>query len=169
MPSTGACRSACRGGRSRRGNPTPAGPGTRPEGCANIPLPLPHYPPHHNFTIKISDDVCTLLNGIYTIDLQSLINCDLEMENVLLDASDLILPEGFDPATTSVVFDFGDDVTIKQAIGLDMRLGNYWSTSLNLDQQGKVILTKLVDTPEPATGTLGLLALAALAARRRKK
>ena len=120
-------------------------------------------------TIKISDDVCQPVNGIYTIDLRNLINCDLVMENVLLDASDLSLPEGFDPATTSVVFDFGDDVTIKQATGLDMRLGNYWSPSLNLDQQGQVIFTKLVDTPEPTTGTLGLLALAALASRRRKK
>ena len=120
-------------------------------------------------TIKISDDVCQPVNGIYTIDLKSLINCNLEMQNVLLDASDLILPEGFDPATTSVVFDFGDDVTIRQATGLDMRLGNYWSPSLNLGQQGKVIFTKLVDTPEPTTGTLGLLALAALAARRRRK
>ena len=120
-------------------------------------------------TIKISDDVCQPVNGIYTIDLRNLINCDLVMENVLLDASDLSLPEGFDPATTSVVFDFGDDVTIKQATGLDMRLGNFWSPSLNLDQQGKVIFTKLVETPEPTTGTLSLLALAALAARRRKK
>ena len=120
-------------------------------------------------TIKISDDVCQLVNGIYTIDLKSLINCDLVMENVLLDASDLTLPEGFDPATTSVVFDFGNDVSIKQATGLDMRVGNYWSPSMNLDQQGKVIFTKLVDTPEPTTGTLSLLALAALAARRRRK
>ena len=120
-------------------------------------------------TIKISDDVCQPVNGIYTIDLRNLINCDLEMQNVLLDASDLTLPEGFDPATTSVVFDFGDDVTIRQATGLDMRLGNYWSSSLNLDQQGQVIFTKLVETPEPATGTLSLLALAALAALRRRK
>ena len=120
-------------------------------------------------TIKISDDVCTLVNGIYTIDLKSLINCNLEMENVLLDATDLTLSEGFDPAATAVVFDFGDDVTIKQATGLDMCLGNYWSPSLNLDEQGKVIFTKLVDTPEPTTGTLSLLALAALAARRRRR
>ena len=120
-------------------------------------------------TIKISDDVCTLVNGIYTIDLKSLINCDLKMENVLLDASDLTLPQDFDLAKDAVAFDFGDDVTIRQATGLDMRLGNYWSPSLNLDQQGKVIFTKLVETPEPATGTLSLLALAALAARRRRK
>ena len=120
-------------------------------------------------TIKISDDVCTLVNGIYTIDLKSLINCDLVMQNVLLDASDLTLPEGFDPATTSVVFDFGDDVTIQQATGLDMRLGNYWSSTANLDTQGQVLFTSLVPTPEPTTGTLSLLALAALTARRRRK
>ncbi|MCQ2366869.1 MAG: PEP-CTERM sorting domain-containing protein [Akkermansia sp.] len=119
-------------------------------------------------TIKISEDVCQPVNGIYTIDLRNLINCDLVMENVLLDASDLSLPEGFDPATTSVVFDFGDDVTIKQATGLDMRLGNYWSPSLNLDQQGQVIFTKLVETPEPTTGVLSLLGLGLLAGRRRK-
>ena len=120
-------------------------------------------------TIKMSDDICELRESTFYFNLQSLINCDLVMENVLLDASDLILPEGFDPATTSVVFDFGDDVTIKQATGLDMRLGNYWSPSMNLDEQGKVIFTKLVDTPEPTTSTLSLLALAALAARRRRR
>ena len=120
-------------------------------------------------TIKMSDDICELIESTFYFHLQSLINCDLVMQNVLLDASDLTLPEGFDPATTSVVFDFGDDVTIKQATGLDMRLGNYWSPSLNLDEQGKVIFTKLVDTPEPTTSTLSLLALCALAARRRRK
>ena len=119
-------------------------------------------------TIKISDDVCTLLNGIYTINLQSLINCELVMQNVLLDASDLTLPEGYDPATTSVVFDFGDDVTIQQATGLDMRLGNYLSLSPAYNEHGQVIFNKLVPTPEPTTGTLGLLSLAVLAARRRK-
>ena len=122
----------------------------------------------NNVTIKLSQAHYDETEGVFLCDLGTLINCDLVMENVLLDASDLILPEGFDPATTSVVFDFGDDVTITQATGLDMRLGNYWSPSLNLDEQGKVIFTKLVDTPEPTTGTLSLLALAALAARRRK-
>ncbi len=123
----------------------------------------------HNVTIKISDDIAELKEGIFYFDLKSLINCDLVMENVLLDASDLTLPQGFDLAKDAVAFDFGDDVTIKQATGLDMRVGNYWSLSLNLDEQGKVIFTKLVETPEPTTGTLSLLALAALAARRRKR
>ena len=109
------------------------------------------------------------VNGIYTIDLKTLINCDLVMENVLLDASDLTLPDGFDPAKDAVAFDFGTDVTIQQATGLDMRLGDYWSSSLNLATKGQVIFTKLVPTPEPTTGTLSLLALAALAARRSRK
>ena len=121
-------------------------------------------------TIKMSDDIAEPEDGIFYFDLTSLINCDLVMENVLLDASDLTLPQDFDPAKVdAVVFDFGDDVTIKQATGLDMRLGNYWSPSMNLDQQGKVIFTKLVPIPEPATGTISLLALCALATRRRRK
>ena len=122
----------------------------------------------NNVTIKLSQAHYDETEGVFLFDLGTLINCDLVMENVLLDASDLILPEGFDPATTSVVFDFGDDVTIQQATGLDMRLGNYWSPSLNLDQQGQVIFTKLVDTPEPTTGVLSLLGLGLLAGRRRR-
>ncbi len=121
-------------------------------------------------TIKISDGFGSLVDDTYYFNLKSLINCELVMENVLLDASELTLPDGFDPAQlNAVVFDFGDDVTIKQATGLDMRLGNYWSPSLNLDTKGQVIFTKLVPIPEPATGTISLLALCALATRRRRK
>ena len=120
-------------------------------------------------TIKVSDDIGTWAEGIFHFDLKSLVNCDLVMENVLLDASNLTLPPGVDPAeVNAVVFDFGDDVTIRQATGLDMRLGNYLSLSSAFDEHGQVIFTKLVPTPEPTTGTLGLLSLAALAARRRK-
>ena len=120
-------------------------------------------------TIKIADDVCSLLNGIYTIDLQPLINCDLVRENVQLDASDLTLPQGFAPATDTAAFDFGDDVTIKQATGLSMQLGDYLSTTANLGTPGQVLFSALVPTPEPTTGTLSLLALAGLASRRRRK
>lgn len=120
-------------------------------------------------TIKMSDNIAKLEDGIFYFNLKSLINCELVMENVLLDASDLTLPQDFDPATTTVAFDFGDDVTIKQATGLDMRLGSYWSPTMNLDTKGQVIFTKLVPIPEPATGTISLLALCALATRRRRK
>ncbi len=119
-------------------------------------------------TINLSTAKYELVGSDYYFQLHDLINCDLVMQNVLLDASDLTLPEGYDPATTSVVFDFGDDVTIKQATGLDMRLGNYLSLSSAYNEHGQVIFTKLVPTPEPTTGTLGLLSLAVLAARRRK-
>ena len=50
-----------------------------------------------------------------------------------------------------------------------MRLGDYWSSSLNLDTKGQVLFSALVPTPEPTTGTLSLLALAVLASRRRRK
>ena len=121
-------------------------------------------------TIKMSDDIAKLEDGIFYFDLKSLINCELVMENVMLDAGELTLPQDFDPAKVdAVVFDFGDDVSIKQATGLDMRLGNYWATSMNLDQPGKVVFKNLVETPEPATGTISLLALCALATRRRRK
>ena len=120
-------------------------------------------------TIKLSQASYDIVDGVYYFNLSDLFHCSVDMTDVTFDASDLTLPQGFDPANKSVVFDFGDDVTIKQATGLDMRLGNYWSPSMNLDEQGQVIFTKLVETPEPTTGTLGLLALAALAARRRKK
>ena len=124
----------------------------------------------NNVTIKLSQAHYDETEGVFLFDLGTLINCDLVMENVLLDASDLILPEGFDPATTSVVFDFGDDVVIDRetAKNLTLLMGNYLSTSANLDTPGQVLFTALVPTPEPTTGTLSLLALAALAARRRK-
>ena len=123
-----------------------------------------------NVTIKVSDGIGELAEGIFYFNLKSLINCDLVMENVLLDASDLTLPEGFDPASVdAVAFDFGDDVSIRNSTGLDVRLGNYWAPSVTTDPEGRVIFTKLVPTPEPTTTTLGLLALAALALRRRKR
>ena len=122
-------------------------------------------------TIKLSDDICKLKERTFYFDLTYLINCDLMMENVLLDASDLTLPQGFDPATDTVAFDFGPDVTIDKetANNLTLLMGDYLSTTANLGTPGQVLFTALVPIPEPTTGTLSLLALAALAARRRRK
>ena len=122
-------------------------------------------------TIKLSDDICKLKERTFYFDLTYLINCDLVMENVLLDASDLTLPQGFDPATDTVAFDFGPDVTIDKetANNLTLLMGDYLSTTANLDTPGQVLFTALVPIPEPTTGTLSMLALAALAARRRRK
>ena len=122
-------------------------------------------------TIDLSQAKYELVGSDYYFQLQNLINCTLGMDDVVFDASDLSLPEGFDPANKSVVFDFGDDVTIdpQTAKNLTLLMGNYLNTSANLDTPGQVLFTALVPTPEPTTGTLSLLALAALAARRRRK
>ena len=122
-------------------------------------------------TINLSQAKYELVGTDYYFRLQGLINCDLEMDDVVFDASDLTLPQGFDPATDTVAFDFGPDVTIDKetAKNLTLLMGDYLSTTANLDMPGQVLFTALVPIPEPATGTLSLLALAALAARRRRK
>ena len=122
-------------------------------------------------TIDLSQAKYELVGSDYYFQLQNLINCTLGMDDVVFDASGLELPTGFDPATTTVAFDFGDDVTIdpQTAKNLTLLMGNYLSTSANLDTPGQVLFTALVPIPEPTTGTLSLLALAALAARRRRK
>ena len=125
----------------------------------------------NDVTIKLSQAHYDETEGVFLFDLGTLINCDLVMENVLLDASDLTLPESFDPANKSVVFDFGDDVTIdpQTAKNITLLMGGYGSRTMSIDGQGRPVFTALVPTPEPTTGTLSLLALAALAARRRRK
>ena len=120
----------------------------------------------NNVTIKLSQAHYELVDGSYYFNLKTLINCDLDMDTVTFDASGLSLGT----AMEKVVFDFGEDVTIdpQTAKNLTLLMGNYLSTSANLDTPGQVLFTALVPTPEPTTGTLSLLALAALAARRRK-
>ena len=122
-------------------------------------------------TIDLSQAKYELVGSDYYFQLQGLINCDLEMDDVVFDASGLELPTGFNPAANGIGIDFGTDVTIdpQTAKNLTLLMGNYLSTSANLDTPGQVLFTALVPTPEPTTGTLSLLALAALAARRRRK
>ena len=82
----------------------------------------------------------------------------------------LELPTGFDPGVNGIGMDFGTDVTIdpQTARNLTLLMGGDWSQTMSIDEQGRPVFTALVPTPEPTTGTLSLLALAALAARRRK-
>lgn len=144
-------------------------------------------PPHTE--IHVGDHVITLqdvdidvtnldyrlVEDGYLFDLKSLINCNLEMENVTIDASGLDLDLAPDQKIT---VDFGDDVFIKDAKDLRLLLGNNISQEIRLaEQNGQMIFTSLVPrddsyggaVPEPATGTLSLLALAGLCARRRRK
>ncbi len=123
-------------------------------------------------TIDLSQAKYELVGSDYYFQLQDLINCTLEMDDVVFDASGLELPEDFDPAKNGIGFDFGTDVTIdpQTAKNLTLLMGDHWSQTVSPGDRGQMVFSALVPmTPEPTTGTLGLLALAALAARRRRK
>ena len=120
--------------------------------------------------IKLSTDDYKLVEGVYYFNLSDLFHCAVEMEGVTFDASDLSLPKGFNPKTDGIAFDLGDARLPLESMGRDITLllGRYGSQTMGIDEQGNPVFTAFVPTPEPATGTLSLLALAALAARRRK-
>ncbi len=122
-------------------------------------------------TIDLSQAEYKLVGSDYYFQLQALINCKLEMDDVVFDASELELPTGFDPLVNGIGMDFGDDVNIdlETAKNLTLLMKNYTSQTVSLDAQGRPVFKALVPIPEPATGTLSLLALCALAARRRRK
>lgn len=119
-------------------------------------------------TINLSTAKYELVGSDYYFQLHDLINCDLVMDDVTFDASALKLPSGFNPAVNGIGIDFGDDVTIdpQTAKNLTLLMGDDRSQTLSIDAQGRPVFTKLVPTPEPTTGALGLLSLALLAARR---
>lgn len=119
-----------------------------------------------NVTIELSDETLQLIDDVYYFDLSSLINCELVLENVTFDATDLKI--GMKPE--QIVVDFGDDVNIKRADLQVLMLGNNLSRTVAFgEQDGQMVFSSLASVPEPATGTLSLLALAGLMARRRRK
>lgn len=125
----------------------------------------------NDVTIKLSQTSYDIVDGVYLFNLKDLFHCDVDMAEVTFDASALELPKGFDPEKNAISFNLGDarltDATAQENITLLM--GRYGSRTLSIDEQGRPVFTKLADTPEPTTGTLSLLALAALAARRRRR
>ena len=127
-------------------------------------------------TIELSRMSYAQLGDTYYFDLSTLFDGSEDvtaayMADVTFDASGLELPEGFDPAVNSIGFDFKDKVAIDKqtAKNLTLLAGDYMSQTMSIDSKGRPVFTALVPTPEPATGTLSLLALAVLAARRRRK
>ncbi|MCQ2372030.1 MAG: PEP-CTERM sorting domain-containing protein [Akkermansia sp.] len=121
-------------------------------------------------TIKLSEDYFDRENpvdGVYYFKLQDLFHCDVEFNNVVFDATDLTLPQGFDPSKDAIGLDFGNEVNIDMTDGMYLHMGGDWSQTMSL-VDGKPVFTKLVPTPEPATGGLSLLGLGLLAGRRRK-
>ena len=122
-----------------------------------------------NVTIKLSDGIGQLVEGVYYFNLSDLFHCAVEMENVTFDAADLTLREGFDLETGGIGFKFGEAVNIDEATNLTLLLGGYGSQTVSIDKAGNPVFSNLVPTPEPSTGTLSLLALCTLAARRRRR
>ena len=116
-------------------------------------------------TIKLSQAHYELVDGSYYFNLKTLINCDLDMDTVTFDASGLSLGT----AMEKVVFDFGEDVNIDSATRARLQLDEAWYGQAYITGPGLLVFSKSAPIPEPATGTLSLLALAALAARRRRK
>lgn len=125
----------------------------------------------NNVTIKISEDVAELVEDVYHFDLSDLFHCSVDMADVVFDASDLTLPEGFNPATDSIAFNLGDAKVTPASTGrnISLLMRGYSSQTMSIDTQGNPVFTALVPIPEPTTGVLSLLALAALARRRSRK
>ncbi len=114
-------------------------------------------------TIDISDSFKQLSETEYYFDLTGLFHCDLDMQDVYLDATDLNL----NLADATVKLHFGEQVNITRAESLRLGLTGY-DTELAMVQGGMLTFKATVQTPEPSTGTMCLLALMALGARRRR-
>ena len=118
----------------------------------------------NDVTIDLSDATYQLLEDVYYFDLTGMFHCELQLGDVYLDATAL----EFDLQDAGVVLNFGDDVNITHDDSVRLGMKGY-DTELKLAAGGKLEFHAMVQTPEPATGTLGLLALAALSMRRRRK
>lgn len=118
----------------------------------------------NDVTIDLSDATYQLLEDVYYFDLRGMFHCELQLGDVYLDATAL----KFDLQDAGVVLDFGDDVNITHDDSVRLGMKGY-DTELKLAEGGKLEFHATAQTPEPATGTLGLLALAALSMRRRRK
>lgn len=114
-------------------------------------------------TIDLSDSFRQLSATEYYFDLTGLFHCDLDMQDVYLDATDLNL----NLADATVTLDFGEQVNITQTESLRLGLTGY-DTALTTAQGGMLTFKATVQTPEPATGTMCLLAFLALGTRRRR-
>lgn len=126
-------------------------------------------------TIDLSTATYELIDNVCWYDLSGVFHCGVDMENVTFDVSDLVLQEGLDSDTVGVGFKFEDAAAGVPGVtpwgsNLQVNIGERMLSAAEI--QGNTVLFKgsvSGNVPEPATGTLSLLALAALAARRRKK
>ena len=117
----------------------------------------------NDVTIDLSDATYRLLEDVYYFDLTGMFHCDLALGDVYLDATDL----EFGLQDAAVQLDFGDQVNILPVDRVRLGMAGY-DTELKLAAGGMLEFHATAQTPEPATGTLALLALAALCMRRRR-
>lgn len=117
----------------------------------------------NDVTIDLSDATYRLLEDVYYFDLTGMFHCELQLGDVYLNAT--ALKFGLQDAT--VQLDFGDDVHITHDDSVRLGMVGY-DTELKRAEGGALVFHAVAQMPEPATGTLSLLALAALAARRRR-
>lgn len=117
----------------------------------------------NDVTIDLSDATYRLLDDVYYFDLTGMFHCELQLGDVYLDATAL----KSDLQDAGVVLDFGDDVNITHDDSVWLGMKGY-DTEFKRAEGGALVFHATVQTPEPATGVLGVLALAALAARRRR-
>lgn len=123
-----------------------------------------------NVVITLTSADMTQTGYGYSVDLSDMFNyLNMNLDTVYFDASS-VLVDGLDEGKyINVNFGLGDDVKAKAEkvavmFGNGMMTNEY--TTLN---GGNVQFRGMVVVPEPTTGTLSLLALAGLAARRRRK
>ena len=117
----------------------------------------------NDVTIDLSDATYKLREDVYYFDLKGMFHCELQLGDVYLDASAL----KFDLQDAGVALDFGDDVHITHDDSVRLGMKGY-DTELKLAAGGMLEFHATAQTPEPATGTLTLLALAALCIWRRR-
>lgn len=123
-----------------------------------------------NVVITLTSADMTQTDYGYSVDLSKMFKyADMDLNTVYFDASS-VLVDGLDEGKyINVNFGLGDDVKAK-AEKVAVLFGNGMMTNEYTTRNGgNVEFRGMVVVPEPTTGTLSLLALAGLAARRRRK
>lgn len=123
-----------------------------------------------NVVITLSADVMTKTDNGYSFDLSDMFNyLNMDLDTVYFDASSVLADGLKDNEYINVDFGLGEEVQA-QANKVAVMFGNGMMTNKYTTLNGgNVEFRGMVVVPEPTTGTLSLLALAGLAARRRRK
>lgn len=123
-----------------------------------------------NVVITLSAGKMTKTDYGYSFDLSDMFNyLNMDLDTVYFDASSVLADGLKDNEYINVNFGLGEEVQA-QANKVAVMFGNGMMTNKYTTLNGgNVEFRGMVIVPEPTTGTLSLLALAGLAARRRRK